>query len=160
MQNWIISIIGGVILTTIVSFLLPEKSTAKTIKSVFSILLLLIIFKPLVNIDVKNLSFDNLFNGKDIALQEDYLDFYNEKLNVEKEEKCNKIVYNFGFKNGETKIEYKTLKDGSYKIEKVKIFLNSSVINKNQEHIDIIEELRDNVMKFLSIEKNLVIVYD
>ena len=158
MQNWLISIIGAVIISTIATFVMPIGRTNKAVKSVFSILLILIIFKPVFNINISDIT--KIFTENNVNLQLDYVEYFNKEKNKSNEKLCNSLLYEYNFTNATTSIEYKTLTEGVYKIEKVKIFLNLKVIKENNEHINIIDELRDKIKEILCIEKEQVIVYD
>ena len=70
MKNWIITIIGVILLNLIVEIILSESNLSSFIKKIFSIISVLLIISPIT----KLLNFDNI-NLYNIVFDSSYLDY-------------------------------------------------------------------------------------
>lgn len=155
MKEWILSVGLMVLLVSIVSIILPDGKIGKQIKNIFSILILLTILNPLVNI--KNSKFENDFivNDADINIQEEYLNYFYENQKISLETSCDKIISNLGISNGKTLLEYE-VSDMYFNIIKAKVDLSNAVINSNEDHIFVINEVKRNLIEYLNISEEQV----
>lgn len=161
MKEWMIGVVITIFFTSIISLILPVGKLNATIKSIFSFLIILVIIQPLFNLR-HNASFDfsNIFNENSVYVQTDYLEFINEKEIEAHKEKCIELLEEKGVYDAKIDIFYKTTNYYEILIEKVAINLQNSVIKADKEHIDILEQVKDVVCGYFSIEKNLVIIYE
>ena len=160
MKEWIVSVGAVILITSIATLILPSGKTSKLIKGVFSILITIVIFSPIISI--KNGEFSLNFTDQidEIIYQEDYINFTNEKRIKFLQENCRKILTECEINGGEVLIEY-TLKDNyHFSIKSVKINLENAVINKNEQRIYIIEAAIKAVSEYLSVDKGVIYVYE
>ena len=158
MKSWILSVGATIILTSLICLILPEGKMGKYIKSIFSILVLLTIFSPIINIKNINVDIDtSLIYGGNIELQTEYLSYVYEKKIDEYKINCLKIIENFGIDNVSVDISY-SIKDDKIFIENLYINLKDAVINSDKNHIVIIEEIKNEIKKYLMVDNlNMVI---
>lgn len=156
--TWIMSILGIVIVGTVVDLVLPEGRMNKYIKSIFACATILIIVLPLPNLIKNNFNVnDGELIKPDFVLDSDYIE-YAEKVKmrylahgVEEE------LANEGYKN--TKVEISgNFKNNVVTINLVKINISNLVIDENLQHINKYEQISKLVTKYLSIDKGVVVI--
>jgi len=155
MKEWLLSIVAGVIITILVVSILPNGKSTKTIKSILSCLIAIIIIKPIFNINLENFNLFDFFEPKEIVLDKDYLDFFYSKSKNEQEIYCAKLIENIGIKDSIVKIECDSSNE-IYLIKSVSVNIKNSVINQELEHIDIIEKIKDNLSTYLQVDKKII----
>lgn len=154
MKSWILSICAVIILTTIVSFILPDGKMKKPIESVFSLLTIIAIISPLFSIDLLNFKFD-LVNDYDFNYQESFLGYISESKKQKNLDDCKIILKDLGINNTDVLIYY--IDDSELEIKRISINLKNSVIISEKEHIDIINEAKKDISDYFQIEKSNVI---
>ena len=160
MKDWIISITAVVLITSIVCLILPPGKMGKYIKSIFSLLTILVVIKPIVYIKDINLDYQQIIGVDDIAFQDDFLMYVFDKKIKEHEQNCVEIVEKIGVKNANINIEYDVKENQNIIINFVKINLQNSVIISDEQHINIKEEMIADIASYLNINKNMVIIYE
>ncbi len=160
MKDWIISITAVVLITSIVCLILPPGKMGKYIKSIFSLLTMLVVIKPIVYIKDINFDYQQIIGADEIALQDDFLIYVFDKKIEEYEQNCVEIVEKVGIKNANINIEYDIEENQNIKINFVKINLQNSVIISDEQHINIKEEMITDIASYLNIKKNMVIIYE
>lgn len=160
MKEWIISIASVVIFTSIISLIIPEGKMGEFIKGIFSLLIILIIIKPIFSLTTTNLDFSNIFNGAEIVLQNDYLDYISNKKTQKLTKECKEIIEKIGVKNADININYYVAENGNTTIKIVEINLKNAVLILNKEHIDIIDEIKNLISSYLLISSDMVIIYE
>lgn len=156
MQEWVLSIGAVVILTAVAGFIIPEGKLGKYVKSIFSVIILLVITKPFLSFDANN--FDSIFDTihKDMVLQQDFIEYvFSEKTDA-LEGTTVKLIEESGVFNADVKIIHFITENYVYRIKKVEINLKNAVIKTDKEHIDIIEEIEKKVSEYLSLEKSQI----
>ncbi len=160
MGKWILSLVGIVLISTVVFMLLPEGKLAKYIKSFFGLVVILVAVQPIFTLKNSELSFDFDISSEEVFFQENYLDFIaEEKIRVYQENSI-KILEQNGFKNTSVNIDYTSDEFGQAEILMVTIDLKNSVFIHDQRHIDIIEDIVKPVSNYLDIEEVRVNVID
>ncbi len=154
MKSWILSISAVIVLTSVLSFVIPDGKMKKPIESVFSLLTIIAIISPLFRIDFSNFSFFGEEGGEQIYYQESFLDYVSAKIKQENINECNFILEELGIKNCKIDIAYSST--DNYKITTIRINLVNSVIISQNEHIDIIAKAKDDISKYFQIEKEMV----
>ena len=160
MKEWVIGIVVSVFAFSVISLLLPNGSTAKFIKQLFSVIMIFVLLQPFVN---KDLFYEQSFvyNDKISFIQNDFLEYAHDKNVSIHYENINKILMNFGVENTNIDMFYYTTDENyNLKIEKVVVNLENSVIKTDREHIDIIDQIKSSIANYLSLDKNLVVIYD
>ena len=157
-SSWILSIAGVITLSVLTELILPEGQMNKYVKTILSFIIVLTIIIPIP----KLLKTENLklsFYASDVQLQEDFL-YQN---NINKISKLEKLIIDSLEKKGYEKITISinaNIFESPYIVEGVYVDLSSLVINKNQEHKDIIEvkvEIKKVVQAYVSISEELIV---
>ncbi len=160
MKSWLLRISITIVIISIMSLILPNGKLSKYIKSIFSLIITLVIIQPLFNF--KETQFILNFNDSttETLYQEQLLEYISNQKIKTLESKCKKEIENLGVKEAKVDIQY-LCKDGEIKqILKVEIDLSDSVIISDKTNINIIEEIKNVVSNYLSIDSNVVVIYE
>ncbi len=159
MKEWIISVCAVVIITTIITLIAPNGKLGKFIKSIFSLIVTLVILQPIQTFDFSSFDFDFVTAGSEVILQENYLDYVSESSIIKKQTNCEELLAYHGIKNSEVIIDYTVSESHKVKYEKVSINLENAVIISGKEHIDIIDEIKKIVSEYLTVNKDDLVIY-
>ena len=160
MKSWIISLGCIIIISALITMLLPEGKLGKFIKYYFSLIIMIVIIQPISKINNYNLNYDSIFNEKQINIQLDYLEYVTEKRINNHILDCKKIAENLGIRDVLIDINYNIDEKGEIILNKVYINLKNSVIISDKAHINIIVELKDSICDYLAIEEEQVVIYE
>ncbi len=160
MKEWIISITSIVLITSVLSLILPHGKIGKFIKGVFSILFMFVVIKPITYFKEESFNFEDFINTDEIILQDNYLDYVYCKRVEDYKANCVKIIEKLGIKNSVVNIDYIIDEVQKLKINFIKINLQNSVIISDKQHINIKEEIITEIASYLNINKNSVIIYE
>lgn len=160
MNTWLISITVSVIITTILTILLPNGKLKVLIKGAFSLIITLVMLQPLLNLKNSEFKIDGFAIEANVTLQYDYLGYVAEEKIKFLEVESVKILEDVGIRDASIQIKYYMTENGEVVIDKAKIFLYDSVIISNIEHIDIIEEIKQRISNYLSVDQDSVIIYE
>ena len=158
MKEWIFSIIVSVLITTIISIICPDGRLGQIIKCIFSIVLVLIVIKPVLNTNRGAFFIDNDFMiEKEIS--KDYLiyvyDVKSKSLSIE----CEELLSENNIKNSNVTIKYSIDDNYEFNVQIVSVNLSQAVISSNREHIVVIEEIKTILSQKLNVNKDKVNVY-
>ena len=128
MKSWIFSVCAIVMITTIISFILPEGKMGKYIKGIFSLFIVFIIIKPLSYIKENDFDYTAIINQESVDLQYDFIEYISLKKIEEYKEICLDILINNGIQKGDIEINYLLDDLSNIKIEEVKVNLQKAVI--------------------------------
>lgn len=157
MSSWVLSIASIVILTSLITMILPEGKLNKSIKSIFSLLVVLVIIQPFLSFSGNHENLDSIFNGNELNLQTEYLDYIESQKITNYQKNCQKILANYGIEGASVDINY-TVIDKHVVIEKVLINLTNntnSSINK-----ETIEKVIIDISLYLNLTEEKVLVYE
>jgi len=155
--SWILSIVGVVIIGVLVDIILPEGEMQKYIKAVFSVIVIVIMITPILQIDFNKIDFDKfLFNETSIELNQNYINNYNDKYKENVEEILKNSLKSNGFSNVDVEI-YLNKSNTNFEINKVVLNIKNLVININSVHIDKYKEMKTIVVACLNIDENKVV---
>ena len=101
-----------------------------------------------------------IFNSNNVSVQTDFIDYTANKKVGLYEEKCLEIAKKSGINGAEVDIYYKISSKGDLNIENVIINLQNSEFITDKAHIDIIDELKMSVAKYLNVRTDLVVFYE
>lgn len=159
MKEWIFSIIVSVLITTIISIICPEGRLGQIIKCIFSIVLVLIVIKPVLNTNKSDtLSINNEFIVEQ-GISKDYLIYIYDIKSSALSTKCEDLLTENGFKNSNVIINYSIEENYEFNIQNVNVNLSQAVISSNREHIVVIEEIKSLLSEQLNVIKDKVNVY-
>ena len=153
MREWVISVFSLVMISVLSGYIIPEGKLNGFLKGLFSIIISIAIVSPVLKIDFSNFSFENA--TVEIPFQKNYIEFIFDKKTEYIKENVKKVLEGYDCFESVT-IEYEIDKFYNYVIKKVVVDLNNSVINSNEEHIDIIEDVKEKVLECVQIGKDLI----
>jgi len=159
-KGWVITICAVVLLTTIITILVPNGRTSFVIKGVFSLLTTLIIISPICQVVNNGFSFNDFTLENPIEIQDDFVDYIGTKRAEEYKNGCEKILVELGITKPEIEINYIIDENYNFSIKNAIVNLKSAVINSNSAHIDIIKDVKKSLSRYLSITESEVDVYE
>lgn len=161
MKNWILSIVSIIIIIEIISMILPEGKMGKYIRGTFSLFIMLLILRPMLNFNLDNLYQDITFSNKyEVVYQDDYLEYTTEKKKKGIEDNVRNTLSHCGIFDAYFVIDYSCDTNNCLIAEKVSVNLENAVIISDKEHINIIEDVKTAISILLSIDKGAVLVYE
>ena len=156
--NWLLSIVGVVLIGVLVDIILPDGQMQKYIKVVFSVFVVFVMIYPIVNINLNKIDFNKfLYNSTSVELNENYLKNYNLEYKNSLEKLTENQLSNNGFMGVDVEINI-NLDKTNFNIEKVILNAKNLVINTNTVHIDKYKEIKGLVANFLYIEEERVVI--
>ena len=153
-MEYVLSIVGVVFLGVMVDVVAPEGKMNTFIKSIFSLFLLFVMVKPVVNIFLGG-KLEKLFNSE-FQLQEDYLETINEQKLREYEHKIVSRLEAKGVANLYVEIKGDLTKENG-EIEKVYINTQNIVLNGKDKHINKYEVITECVKEILGVGSEVII---
>ena len=158
-SSWILSIAGICLLSVVVDLILPKGKMNKTIKNVFSYIVILIVLAPLPKLVNSNFNIEQVFDYVEFNVQGDYI--YN--LNQAKIDKYANIIderiTQSGIHGAIVSISANIF-DTNLKIDAVYVDLYNIVINENLKNKDIKMEVLNIVKEVLNIKEECVVFYE
>ncbi|MEG1613301.1 MAG: stage III sporulation protein AF [Clostridia bacterium] len=155
MSQWVLSIVGVIILGVLTDILLPEGQTNKYIKGIFSIVIIFVIISPLPKLLNRDMNFDTIFDfSADIKLDNEFLNNVASKKYYEKEKSVEKLLKEKGYDN--TSVSIVENSRNLTIIDYVNVNLSKSSIDKNSAHIDISNKVKAIVSNFLNLDLDQV----
>ncbi len=156
MSDWVLSVGAVVLLTTVSGYIIPEGKLGKYVKGVFSILVLLVIIRPVINFDFSSISYVFDEQESEMVIQGNYLEYvFNEKTKG-LEKGVVEIIKELDVNDVNVVIIQNMTENYGYEIKNVNINLKNAVINSDKEHINIIKEIKKTVSKYLNISEDLI----
>lgn len=156
MKEYVLSIIVSILLVSIASIILPDGKMAKFTKSIFSIIIIIIIITPAINL-LKNESFNGFEFESDFAFSEDedYLDYVYYK-RVENLSATTESLLKSDNYETDVEIIY-DISNYQIVIKKINVNFNFDGISEDDKHI-IISVIKQTVSEYLNVDKEIVIV--
>ena len=94
-----------------------------------------------------------------MVYQENYLDYVNQKRINSLENDCTDVLLNIGVSGAKISLDYSVDENYQIMITKVNINLENAVIISGNKHIDIIEEIKTALSEYLSVSKEIMVIY-
>lgn len=161
MKEWILSVSGMILLTTVFSLIIPSGKTASIMKTVFSVLCVFVFIKPVFYLyNQKNEISIDFSNNVEFNLNENYLNYI---LDLKKEESskiCNKILSQNGLVAKDLYINIAVKDEFDYNLDNITVYLDDSVIKDKNEHINNKEKARSSIAEYFGINQNSVVFYE
>lgn len=160
MKEWIYSIIAIVLLTTIITIIVPEGKLGKMIKGIFALSVMLVIISPIISLSSFN-SQGFITNSQIYTnVQETFLTYINDnKTELIQKELINSFE-NLGIEDALIDLDYEYSNNYVYSIKNAKIYLNNAVINSEKEHILVIEEMINTVIEKTNLLRKDIYIYE
>ena len=134
-KNFLITIICLVFILSIILLIFPNGKTKNTLKLVFSIIISISIFMPLLNLKFEI----NSDSNDDIKYDYSYLTYFSDKKEKEIKEIIEKILAEKNIKDSEITVSFNS---NLIEIESITINIKKEIILKKEEHIVFIEEIK------------------
>lgn len=155
-SSWLLSIVGIIIIGSLIEIILPNSNLSKYIKSIFAFIVIFVIISPIISLIKDDISldanYDNYINNDFISsLNEDKINFLEKNIEM----LCNA----YGLKNVEVQIMSNQV-ENELILDTVQVFLYDLVIDENIEHIDKYQVLEDIIKANLKIEKEKIVFYE
>ena len=159
-SQWILSILGVVIVCFIAELFLSESKTGKFVRAICATVTVLIIITPIPMLLSGKISFDNDFEIKDsFEIDGKYIDFINNKKLDIMSKNLQVVLENEGIKNAEINILGEWDNGSEIILRQVEINLSKCVIDEKLQHINKYDLAKEKVTKYLKIETEKVVVY-
>ncbi len=144
------------IIITVSKMMLPEGKMKKTVNVVFSLLIILVLVTPILNL--KNVEIEKpQIDVSVIQTDEEFL-IYVLNLRVEQLEKIGESALNeTGIDKAKVTVFYENV-DGKIIIKKVAVNLANAVISDENKHINITEKTKEKLSNVFQIQKEAVII--
>ena len=159
MATWIISVFSAVFVVSVLSIILPEGRLAKFVKPLISLVVIIIVIAPFIDSDEFVNDFTTI-GSKEIKTDSDFLEHvtYN-KIDLYTKN-CIKIAEKNGINDSEILIEYSVDDNFTITISEVSINLKNTVISSEDEHIVILQRLKNDISEYLGIDTTGVKIYE
>ena len=158
MNDWILSLAIVILIIAIISLILPEGKMGKTVKGFFSLIIILIMIKPILNFNGDKL-LNYQVNVNSNESQDQYLNYVFRQKATNYQNLCNKIAINNGINAMQTRIEYSVNDKYEFEIKNVKIEISpEQELNNEQLNLALkktISEIATNLM----IKENIIEAY-
>ncbi len=157
MNSWVLSIGLTTVILAVLNMILPSGKIGKFITSLFPLIVLLVVIKPIFNIDLNNI--DKYFNESEykVEYQTDYLNSIMSRKKQEIVNNCSNILKLNKIENADIKIEFID-GENSLSIKKVNINLQNAVIKTEDGHIDI-NRIKLEIAYSLTVDEKAVSIY-
>jgi len=151
MLPYIVSVAGISVLTVLLDIILPEGNIHKYIKSIFSVLVIIVVISPIVKTLKSDIDFDAIFQqGDQYQVDNNFLLATNAALTEEKKLSVIKFLDGRGYEYAGIDLISDSL--DSKKVSYVNIYLYSDSIKEKDKNI-YIQEIQEQVSGYLKIEK-------
>jgi len=154
MKEWVLSIGAVIIFITVIGFVLPNGKMGNYIKNLLNFLLMIVIINPIFNFNFEDDGFETA--SSEVVIQEEYLEFVYEKRKDAIIQSVVDVAKEVGIENVGVEFFYDIGKNGEFSTKKLEINLQNSVINKDKENINIIDELTKSISEKLLISSDLI----
>lgn len=159
MSEWILSICALGLITSLICVILPHGNVSTLIKSVLSLLMLFAIVNPIISFDFNNIDVGNIVSSDiEIDLQQNYIDYVNEKKIKLIKNDCLIILKKYGVNESNVDIDY-SVDNNLISIKHVNIKIVNSELNLDKEHTYIIENIKKTIADYLKINKDNIAIY-
>ncbi len=149
MNNYFYVVSGVIIILALFESLIPNSSVGKSVKTILSVICVMIILSPVINI-IKG---DNNATQVGTEFNEYLLDYQNEL--TEFSVKSLLQTNGFSVENITVKGDYA---NGNYLVNKIDIKFKDLVINDETEHINIIEKIKNLLSSRLNILRAEIVI--
>lgn len=160
MKSWVLSIISTVFVVSLIILILPNGKLSKYIKSTLSLVVVLVIVSPLFKLNNIEINFENIFANSNVIIQQEYIDYVNQEKIKTLIDKCQILISEIGVEGAKTSMDYYVDEQNTIIILDFTVYLKNAVINSENEHIVIIDKLKNTLSEFLKINKEQVVVYE
>ncbi len=162
MKEWVLSVAVTALICGLIFLILPEGKISVAIKTIISLVSVLVVIQPFAGTDVSELLSVKSFYSGEISIQEEYIEYANLLRGNAYKKQIVKNLEKIGITLCDENIII--ISEGSsengFLAKGVEINLKNAVIINENEHIDIKEEVISVVSETLGITANKVIIYE
>lgn len=147
-MNWLMGLVGVVLLSVLADILLPYGQTNKYIKGIFSLLVILTLLTPMIRLKTADFKLSDII-GEELVIDQEFLEDVHVREITALE---TKIEQELNYRGIKTKKVVLTVKDGNI----------NSIMNVSVQISDIAntDAVKNAVSEMLSIDKDMVSVYE
>lgn len=155
MIDYILSILGIVVVGVIIDVIIPSGSVNKYIKSIYSIFVVAVLLMPLIKFvnSGKNIN----LTYKDYEIEEELLTHISNKRVEEMEETIEKHFITEGFKEIDIQLNY-SLNNNKIEYNSCTVNLQNMVILADKQHINKYEFIKDVVSYYTNLSYQEIII--
>ena len=151
MNNYFYVVSGVVIILALLENVIPSSTSGKSVKTVISVIGVIVILSPITNV----LKGD--FNDFSVETNVNYNQYLQDYQNELSEYSIKYLLESEGYALNSVKVE--GVYDGAkYMVNKVYLDFENLVINESDEHIDIIEKIKNLFKTRLNIIKAEIVI--
>lgn len=160
MSAYILCICGAVMISALITIIMPEGKLGKFINGILKIFCVFVMLVPLVNW-VSNLRYGDIKENSavQVSLDENFLGYFFQK----RADVFSEDIRAFVEKEFSVEVSVVTdweCADYAFSVRKVKINIKNFGMNGKGEHIMIIEQIRTRVSEIAKIDREVVEVYE
>lgn len=154
---WIMSILGIVVLGTVVDLLLTKSRLKNFIRSIFATVSILVIITPLPSLVKNGFNIDFSDIQGEIQLDDNFLD-YAQKLKIKALEKSMVSAFDQEGISGLIIQVTAVVNGNEIEVKRVTIDLRNSVINENLTNINKYEFIKERVKKYIGKQEVEIVI--
>jgi len=156
-SSYLLSILGAVLIITIIDLILPNGNIAKYIKSIGAVFLVATICAPIINVVKNGINLDAVFNQNTYEINENYI--YNSQLK-EAEYLANQLEIMLdtnGYPNVEIVVNIEP-NNSTMKISTIFADFSKTVLSNNGEHIIKYTAVKELIAKYTGLEEEKILI--
>ncbi len=157
MTEYILSILGIVLLGVMIDVIIPSGSISKFIKSLFGIFVLAVIIMPVIKFF--NTTRDFNLEYTNYELNQTLLNYINNQKVLAIADDIETELYDNGFSNIDIKINYST-NDNNLTYNSCEVNLKNLVISKDKQHINKYEFIIEVIKEYTNLVEEVIIFYE
>lgn len=153
MTAWILSIVGIVFVGVLFDLICPEGKMSTFIKSVFAIMTLFVIIRP-----IPKWLKQSIHINWDIDLNEEYLGSINAGKVLYWQDQIKKNIESMGYSPCDVVVDA-DLQNSTGKINNIYVDFSNYVLNGGDKHIIKYEKIQEMIMEITNIKKEKIVFY-
>jgi hypothetical protein len=154
MNGYVLSVLGITMAGIIIDIILPSGSINKYIKSIYSIFVVAVLLMPLINFLNNNNGFSFKYN--DIELQENLLNYINQKKVDALESNIEEHLFKEGYNSIDIEIHY-SIQNNEIVYKNCNVNLKNLEISTDKQHINKYEFIKEVVKDYLNLSYEEII---
>lgn len=157
LTDYLLSLVGIVILSIIIDLILPSGQVNKYIKSIFSFIFIFVLVSPIPKLLNGEFNFNNIFQSSSTELNENYLNNLKQEQADKLMESLNKQFEERGFYGLDILVTYNS-DNLIFEIQKIFVDLTNLVLNENNQHINKYTTIKDLLIEFTGVREEQIIL--
>lgn len=158
MKDYLLNILGIVVIGVLIEIITPNGKMSKYIKSIFSIFVVFVLISPLATLSV-NVNISKYFDISTYQLDGSLLSNINERKISALENDIENELADEQISNANVEINYE-LTNNEIIIQNVQIDLRNAILISKFEHIDKYAFINEIVLKYVDVEERNIEYYE